>query len=883
MSRYNPRHPIKTMLEAAEHWKQRCLVADGGLLTNGDYWNSACLAELDERFIQTPLEGEESFFDKLQQQLANASPAAIKLMAELNWLLLLFSTNIKPVTKRDLVRSIWVISGDTLPSSWLLDDDTLRGAGSTGTGFNTLRWRELVFLIEVFKAFKGLSQDQRQPLLQSPWAFADWLDSIPGAQTRQFRHILCFLLYPDSFEHTSVGRDKKTILQAMAGLPKTKLKAMTYREVDEALLALRKQLEAEAGEAVDFHASPWVDQWRPTPGTWLMAWNPNNWAWESFQDDRLRISRGENVTLPWRTASTHPREGDSFFLVRLGQDPKGLIARGNVASEPYEDDHYNPELAKQGQKALYIDITLTDLRDPKADSYISMADLKALTVDDQNWTPQASGIEIKSKSANIVAKLWNKLPPVKVIKADVPTSTQLAIHIARPVNQIFYGPPGTGKTHRWRSHLQPKYESQASQMTTGEWLEEQLANTSWWETVALALADQINNGAGTTVNDLLIHPYFKAKARIQGKADSPHLRATCWAALQNHTVIESKTVNVAVEKRQSPFIFDKQHGARWTLTGDWDEAGEGLRDQLKKLQHGPQSQNARVKRHLSVTFHQSFSYEDFVEGIRPQTTEDGISYELRDGLFKAFCNRARQDPHQRYALFIDEINRGNISRIFGELITLIEPDKRAWWNSEGQLVEGIEVVLPYSGERFGVPKNLDIYATMNTADRSIALMDAALRRRFHFLELMPEPKQIAGSQGDGYIPDGDGGLLSLRALLNAINLRLRYLLHRDQTFGHAFFMEVKDLDSLRHVLVYDIIPMLTEYFYDDWQQIRRVLADENAPVELQIITQTTLDPSLLFAGLDIELPEKPDYRVKAPAEISADAIRKIYESLDALE
>ncbi len=219
MSRYNHRHAIKPLLKAAEHWKQRCLNADGGLLTDGDYWSSACLAELDERFIQNPLEGEESFIDKLQLQLADASPAAIKLMAELNWLLLLFSTNIKPATKRDLVRTIWEINGDTLPSSWLLDDDTLSGAGSTGTGFNTLRWRELVFLIEVLKAFKGRNQDQQQPLLQSPWAFADWLDSIPGAQTRQFRHILCFLLYPDSFEHTSVGRDKKAILQAMAGLP----------------------------------------------------------------------------------------------------------------------------------------------------------------------------------------------------------------------------------------------------------------------------------------------------------------------------------------------------------------------------------------------------------------------------------------------------------------------------------------------------------------------------------------------------------------------------------------------------------------------------------------------------------------------------------------
>ena len=292
--------------------------------------------------------------------------------------------------------------------------------------------------------------------------------------------------------------------------------------------------------------------------------------------------------------------------------------------------------------------------------------------------------------------------------------------------------------------------------------------------------------------------------------------------------------------------------------------GEGLREQLKKLQSGPQNEETRIKRHLTVTFHQSYSYEDFVEGIRPQTTaEGGISYEVRDGLFKAFCNRARQDPIQRYALFIDEINRGNISRIFGELITLIEADKRAWWDEEGHLVDGMEITLPYSGERFGVPKNLDIYATMNTADRSIALMDAALRRRFRFIELMPEPKQITGNQGDGYIPDGEGGLLSLRDLLSAINLRLRYLLHRDQTFGHAYFMEVKDIDSLRHAMVYDIIPMLAEYFYDDWQQIRRVLADDTAPAEHQIITRKILDPGQLFAGAEVDLPERSARRFAA--------------------
>lgn len=881
MSRYNPRHHIEPLLEAAEHWKQHCLLADGPLLDEGHYWGHKYLAELEQRFIQNPLEGDESYFDKLALQLADASVEAIKLMAELNWLLLLFSTNIKPDTKRDLVSKIWALSGEQRPESWLLEDSTLTGAGSTGTGYNTLRWRELVFLIETIKAFKELSLEVQKQTLSSPWAFADWLEGVPGALTRQFRHILCFMLYPDSFEHTSVGNDKKEILRVMAAIPQSKLKTMSHREVDQALLELRSRLEEEESGPIDFHSSPWVDEWRPTPRTWLMTWNPANWEWTSFQDDRLRIAQNENITLSWTTSSKQLKEGDTAYIMRLGQEPKGLVARGTVTSEPYEDEHYQSEKAKQGAKAYYVDITLTDLRDPKAEAFISLADLEAGTVDNQSWTPQASGIEIKPRSAKLIAGFWNRLPPVKVTQSSQPTSRQQAINIGKPVNQVFYGPPGTGKTHHWRTHLQPKYESKASSVTTGEWFEEQLANTSWWETVALALADLTTNKAGTTVTDLLTHPFFKAKARIQGRANNPHLRATCWSALQIHTVIESETVNYALDKRQSPLIFDKQHNGRWVLTGDWEEAGEGLREQLKKLQQGPVSQDARVKRHLSVTFHQSFSYEDFVEGIRPETNDGGISYEVRDGLFKAFCNRVRLDPKQRYALFIDEINRGNISRIFGELITLIEADKRAWWDEEGQLVDGIEVTLPYSGERFGVPKNLDIYATMNTADRSIALMDAALRRRFRFIEILPEPKQITGNQGDGYIPDGEGGLISLRDLLHAINLRLRYLLHRDQMFGHAYFMEVKNIDNLREAMVYDIIPMLAEYFYDDWQQIRRVLADEDAPVDQQIITRTLLEPNQLFAGLDMDLPEKLDYQVKPPSDISPDALRKIYESLDA--
>ena len=879
MSRYSHAHATEHLLAAAQRWKETCLLEDGSLFSDKQLWTLGNLEELDRGFSKNPIGGADSYVQKLSLQLADTSADAIQLMAELNWLLLLFSSNIKPDTKRRIIEEIWKFSGEELPESFpYLDDRSLGGVGSTGTGFNTHRWRELVFLIDLLRDFKSTPAGQQQRQATDPWLFAEWMATVHRDGRRQLPHILNYLLFPDSFEYISVGPDKKEILAAFEGFSKHQLGQFSGPEVDRALLTLRKRLEQEHETRVDFYDSPWLDQWQPSPSTWLMAWNPEHWPWNSFENDRLKIANGEDVSLPWHTVSSKPQVGDTFYLVRLGKEPRGLIARGNITSAPYNDDHFDAKRAAHNGTTRFVDITLTDLRDPDVDACISMTKLQADTTDGQNWSPQGSGIEIKPLSVKLVNRLWENLRPVNISNAKTITPQLQAIQITRPINMIFYGPPGTGKTYYLEKHLMPRYESEAKRASTGEWLEDQLANTAWWEAIALALADM---GGTATVNDLVIHPYFKAKARVQGRPNSPNLRNTCWGALQIHTVLGSNTVNHDERKRQQPLIFDKKPSGHWVLTGDWEEAGEGLRDKLVQLIKGPASDDSRIKRHLMVTFHQSYNYEDFVEGIRPQTTADhGISYEVCDGTFKKFCQRASQDPHHRYAVFIDEINRGNISRIFGELITLIEPDKRAWWSEDGLLVEGIELELPYSGQSFGVPRNLDVYATMNTADRSIALMDSALRRRFHFQELMPEPRLIPGSQGTGHISDGEGGWLNLRALLEVINLRLRYLLHRDQTFGHAYFTEVKDLDALRRVMVYDIIPMLAEYFYDDWRQIRRVLADELADVELQLITTETLDPVNLFAGSDEPLAERPDYRVKPPAEINADAIRKIYESLE---
>lgn len=240
-----------------------------------------------------------------------------------------------------------------------------------------------------------------------------------------------------------------------------------------------------------------------------------------------------------------------------------------------------------------------------------------------------------------------------------------------------------------------------------------------------------------------------------------------------------------------------------------EEVTEEHRKEFRDLRFDSNEGSGQIE---MVTFHQNYSYEDFVEGIRPSLAEEGgLDYELRPGVFRKIVKAALDNPHCRFVLIIDEINRGNIPKILGDLITLIESSRRIGQNNE------TKVTLPYSGDSFGVPGNLFIIGTMNTADRSILPLDIALRRRFDHVEMMPNPDHDLISE------DVDG--INLRKMLKAINARISVLLDRERQIGHTYLFNVENIESLASIFKTAILPLLLEYFYDDWSKVQKVLGD----------------------------------------------------------
>lgn len=418
-----------------------------------------------------------------------------------------------------------------------------------------------------------------------------------------------------------------------------------------------------------------------------------------------------------------------------------------------------------------------------------------------------------------------------------------SIHV--PTNIIYTGVAGTGKTYRLLQ-IAKRYTDYLPRADEADLLGQLLQELSWREIVCLVLLDfQSKHQDLVKVPEIVNHAFFVAKAAQNAR--EKNLSNTAWSVLQMHSPTNSKTVTY--KNRASQAYFDKDEGGAWYLLPESFELLTELSQQLAEFQQAQRdnsinqsqanpNQGFSQQRFTMVSFHQAYGYEEFVEGIRPvmaasnHTTSSSsqMNYAIQDGAFLKLCQRAANDPEQRYAVLIDEINRANVSRVFGELLSLIEPDKRAG------MANAMTVHLAYSGRAFSIPANIDIYATMNTQDHSLAPLDMALRRRFRFIDCPPQPELLPMIHVPQNLEtDSPAATIDLAKLLTGLNNRITQTVGMEAQLGHAFLWSVTDLGQLQAVLVEQIIPQLMQATGGQEGTLQYIFRDEQQPLQAQFI------------------------------------------------
>lgn len=452
---------------------------------------------------------------------------------------------------------------------------------------------------------------------------------------------------------------------------------------------------------------------------------------------------------------------------------------------------------------------------------------ESFLIDILNWGVMRQNVKVDLR--NDIKKTMKRTKNIEIKK-------KISSHNVYNINKILYGPPGTGKTYRLKDEYYPKFTSNQKVANDND-LKNRVRKFPWWQVIAAALYNDRAKSVPKIAKSRIVN------AKHKPSEERPKPNHIIWSILQSKEKVFSKNEKSlwSVDKGYIDEFFPEVKDLH-SILADW-----GLKTIERK--------NDEAINYKFVTFHQSYSYEDFIEGIKPALPEkeeftflpetpSEIYYEIKHGIFYNLCLKAiaeagydsfsecyddqvnerkekfesiKNDPDKQFAIFIDEINRGNVSAIFGELITLIEQDKRLGNENE------LWAELPYSKTKFGIPPNLHIIGTMNTADRSVEALDTALRRRFEFEEVMPDTKVLEDKGEDG---NGNAAGIHLPTLLKTINDRIEVLLDRDHTIGHSYFINVANEADLRAAFKNKVIPLLQEYFYGDYGKIGLVLGTD---------------------------------------------------------
>lgn len=996
MSRYcgDDRDP-EPILKAAAHWRDVALLGQGSVFGAGQLWTVDNLKAIDQYFTQNLDTGTGKFLQKLEAQLAPCPVAVKQLAAEIMWFLFLGPSNVSPNTKRSRINTIWAWSKQPLPANDFLSDDVLTGIGSGGPGFNNHRWREVAFCNNFVMAFKALSAAEQRRLIASADAFSEWLQSVPDADSRQLRHMVLYLLFPDDFERIFSAGDRLEVAAKFAGMPIAELKSKTAHEVDFVLKQCRAKVEAEyKTKSLDFYLDPLNDLWgedvneklkkilrkhveaaiaridedgippgdrskkfdilfqgkryplklvvsiaaEEATGSSLkantFASGEGGPAYKKIEDLGFEIVEKKRISKLMDAFLAQASGGTDLTVKQYEKDYRGLkikvsFGQGGIARVPWiaflapdqkaSEGIYPVILYYREAKLLVLAYGVSEENDagsswqgignkPTIDEFlesqhareperygesfveatydlnskVDMADLtRRLDLMIDLYRKQAGGVGHSETSQRDQARSENDMPP--------------------PTNLIYYGPPGTGKTYKTaekavllcdgklpdggRAKLMERYRELVDRQrinfvtfhqsysyedfveglrpdVDGDGSAKQGIKLSIKPGVFKAIADRAAADRGTTSHDAVGvegRGAFKMSLGRSADDDDAYLFQD---AVKNDYVLLGYGGDIDwSDDRYVKFsaILSKWQERDPTATGNNPNVTQifTLRNDMKEgdfviISDGNKRFRAIgliagpykfVKRERDVYHHQRKVEWLWVrpsglprEEIYGKHFSQVSAYRLVSEFVKwnalaqfiagGGAGDGDKSP-QPFVLIIDEINRGNISKIFGELITLIEPDKRSG------SVEVITVKLPYSYSDFSVPNNLHIIGTMNTADRSIALLDTALRRRFEFEELAPMAELISNNV--------EG--VDLRAAFNGINSRIEYLYDRDHLIGHAYLQKCKTVAQLNEVMGKRIIPLLVEYFHENWEKVRAVLKEtknDGAFIRRELLTMSAI-------------------------------------------
>jgi len=804
MSRYHDRG-VAPILGAAASWAQRCLVNDGSVFGDERLWTSENLDQLDTYFVRNLDESEGKFYEKLDGQLAPALPSAKKLMAELLWVLFLFPSNQRAPSKRDGIRRTWAMSTDVLDAAHaMLADDVLAGIGSGGMAFNSLRWKELNFAIDIFRAFKALAGTDRVALAGDYGRFADWLASQSRDGDRQFRHMLRYLLFPDQVERMSSNNERRQVLEAFDRTSPSEMSGWTDRRIDEAMLALRRRLEHEHGSPeLDFYLPPLLGLWRTEEHSASPPPPPS--------PALTRAVREPEPSRPFSRAAP-PLNQILFGPPGTGKTFHAIDKALEILEPEFLRSHVNDRAALKGRfDTLASEGLVQFVTFHQSFSYEDFVEGLRAESDAENGA-------LRYEVADGVFKRLCDAARLRTVKAGE-------------------GPIDFSGRRIWKLSL--------GDSTTQRWVFEECIQNGY---ALLGYGAGADFSACKSRQDIV--KVFEQAGEPHASADYP---VTAVRSFMHHM------------KRGDLLVVTEgnlKFRAIGEITGDYRFIARDSGDTYVQC---------RDVKWLRV-YAQARPYEDLMVNRFSQMT----LYELREGSIDLAKLRSLLKPQDEVSdltlprvLIIDEINRGNVSRIFGELITLIEPSKRAG------AAEALTVTLPYSKSSFSVPMNVHLIGTMNTADRSLAGLDVALRRRFQFVEMPPRPDRLQGRTIAG---------VGLGQLLTTMNHRIEALLDRDHQLGHAYFMDLASGDSiagLAAVFRQQILPLLQEYFFEDWERIRWVLNDHRKPEGCRFVVEQGLSGVALFGdGVTVDAKAKL-WRLDYDAFDNVESYRGIITTLTA--